>query len=180
MGQEWAASTPFQFFTDHNGELGKAITQGRRREFESFAAFRDPNLREAIPDPQAPETFQRSKLNWQEPDAPGHSETLLLYAELLQLRRTDPVFRERTRDSYLTLELDDGIIAILYGRSGQYSFAVVTDLVGGHAAPIMDDARLSPGEGRDWVALLSSNEARFGGDDAAPFSIPTTMVFVAR
>jgi maltooligosyltrehalose trehalohydrolase len=180
MGQEWAASTPFQFFTDHHGELGKAITQGRRREFQSFAAFRDPAMRERIPDPQAPETFERSKLNWDELDRPGHRGTLLLHVEFLRLRRTHPAFRDRTPDSYVTLELANGIIAILYGHAGEYTLAVVSDLLGGHEPPVMDDARLSPGEGRDWVALLSSNEARFGGEDVAPFSIPTTMVFAAR
>src|SRR5205085_779994 len=175
MGQEWAASTPFQFFTDHHGKLGEAITQGRRREFQSFTAFRDPEMQEKIPDPQAPETFERSKLNWHELDKPEHSGTLLLHMEFLQLRRTHPAFRERTPETYLTLELDDGIVAILYGRPGEYTLAVVSDLVGGHEPPIMDDARLSPGEGRDWIALLSSNEPRFGGNDVRPFSIPTTM-----
>lgn len=180
MGQEWAASTPFQFFTDHNRELGKAITQGRRREFQSFAAFRDPKVWETIPDPQATETFQRSKLNWDELNAPNHSGTLLLYSELLRLRRTHPAFRGRSRDSYLVLELEHGIIAVLFGHPGEYSLAVVCDLVGGHAPPVMDGARLAPGGGRDWVALLSSNKRRFGGEDAAPFSVPTTAVFVAR
>src|SRR5690606_31763313 len=51
MGQEWAASTPFLYFTDHPTELGRLVTEGRRKEFEGFSAFRDPARRTAIPDP---------------------------------------------------------------------------------------------------------------------------------
>src|SRR5207302_1405895 len=60
MGQEFAASTTFQFFTDHNPELGRLVTEGRRTEFKSFSAFSDPKTRERIPDPQAESTFLRS------------------------------------------------------------------------------------------------------------------------
>ena len=62
QGQEWASSSPFQFFTDHNAELGKLVTEGRRREFGKFKAFNDPAIREKIPDPQAESTFTNSKL----------------------------------------------------------------------------------------------------------------------
>jgi maltooligosyltrehalose trehalohydrolase len=178
MGQEWSASTPFQFFTDHKGDLGKAITEGRRREFRNFPAFRDPESRERIPDPQGEETFLNSKLNWNELEQPEHASVLLLYSEFLRLRRTSPVFRTRGRDSYLTLELTEGMIALLFGRPGEFNLAVIADLVGGHAMPNLDE-RLAPGGGRDWQLVISSNEARFGGDGAAPFVQPTTLVFEA-
>ena len=62
QGEEWAASTPFQYFTDHDDpELGRAVTEGRRREFAAFGW--DP---EGVPDPQDPRTFERSKLRWAE------------------------------------------------------------------------------------------------------------------
>jgi maltooligosyltrehalose trehalohydrolase len=180
MGQEWGTSAPFQFFTDHNPELGKAITKGRRREFRSFSAFRDPELLETIPDPQAPETFLNSKLPWEEVHEPEHAGLLLLYWEFLELRRTHPVFRGSDRENRAVLDLGEGMVAILYGRPGQFRLAVIVDLVGEHEMPSMDDERLAPGGGRDWVPLLSSNEARFGGDGEAPFSIPTTIVFEAK
>ena len=83
MGQEWAASTPFRYFTDHNTELGALVTEGRRREFASFAAFSQVE----IPDPQAPETFLASRLDWSELNAEPHAPMLRLYKSLLQLRR---------------------------------------------------------------------------------------------
>ncbi|HVA93082.1 MAG TPA: malto-oligosyltrehalose trehalohydrolase, partial [Chloroflexota bacterium] len=66
MGQEFAASSPFLYFTDHPPELGKLVTEGRRSEFASFSAFQDPDAREHIPDPQAEQTFLASKLRWPE------------------------------------------------------------------------------------------------------------------
>ncbi|MEO6828969.1 MAG: malto-oligosyltrehalose trehalohydrolase, partial [Acidobacteriaceae bacterium] len=64
MGQEWAAPEPFLFFTDHNAELGRLVTEGRRKEFMHFDAFADEARRESIPDPQADSTFLASKLDW--------------------------------------------------------------------------------------------------------------------
>ena len=90
MGQEWAASSPFQYFTDHQPELGTLVTEGRRREFRHFAAFTDPNIRTRIPDPQASATFCNSKLDWEERDREPHAGTLRLYHDLLHLRKTEP------------------------------------------------------------------------------------------
>jgi maltooligosyltrehalose trehalohydrolase len=83
QGEEWAASTPFQYFTDLGDEhLRKAVTNGRRREFRAFGW-----APESVPDPQAPATFQRSKLDWDEVGDPGHSEMLDWYRALITLRR---------------------------------------------------------------------------------------------
>jgi maltooligosyltrehalose trehalohydrolase len=86
QGEEWAASTPFQYFTDHDDpELGRAVTEGRRREFASFGW--DP---EEVPDPQDPETFRRSKLRWDELAEPAHAEILDWHRRLIALRRATP------------------------------------------------------------------------------------------
>lgn len=106
MGQEFAASTPFLFFTDHPDELGKLVTEGRRKEFAGFRLFDDPALRETIPDPQAESTFLASKLRLAErDDNPG---TLDLYRSLIALRASDPVLsvndRTATKAIWLTAE----------------------------------------------------------------------------
>jgi maltooligosyltrehalose trehalohydrolase len=178
MGQEWAASTPFQFFTDHNEELGRAVTKGRRQEFHHFSAFRDPAAREKIPDPQAESTFVNSKLQWAGITTDDNAKVLQLYREFLELRRTHAAFRNRSRDNWLVTQLD-GMIAIMFGAPGEYVLAVIVDLIGGHTMTNVDDARIAPGGGRDWQPLLSSNETRFGADDAPLFSVPTTLVLEA-
>lgn len=101
MGQEWASSSPFLYFTDHEPELGKAIQRGRREEFKGMAAFADAIARERIPDPQAQETFLRSKLNWDERSLPGPARVLRLYKKLLQLRKHDPVLTQSKREQLL-------------------------------------------------------------------------------
>jgi malto-oligosyltrehalose trehalohydrolase len=88
MGEEFGASSPFLFFCDFGPDLAKAVRDGRRAEFGRFEKFRDPQVREAIPDPNAVETFERSKLRWSEVGEPGHKEWHELYRDLLQLRRT--------------------------------------------------------------------------------------------
>jgi maltooligosyltrehalose trehalohydrolase len=86
QGEEWGATTPFQYFTDHDdADLGRAVSEGRRREFAAFGW--DPA---DVPDPQDPATFQRSKLDWDEATRPGHADLLAWYRELLGLRRRLP------------------------------------------------------------------------------------------
>ena len=61
MGQEWAASSPFLFFTDHEATLGELVVEGRRREFVRFSTFNDPEARERIPSPQAERTWRSER-----------------------------------------------------------------------------------------------------------------------
>jgi maltooligosyltrehalose trehalohydrolase len=90
MGEETASTTPFLFFTDHNENLAKAVREGRRREFAGFAQFSDAKLLNEIPDPNAAETFHRSKPAADETQA---SHRQKLYRTLLALRRTEIVPR---------------------------------------------------------------------------------------
>jgi maltooligosyltrehalose trehalohydrolase len=85
QGEEWAASAPFQFFTNHDEELGKLVSEGRKKEFAAFGW--NPN---DIPDPQSPETFQRSKLNWDERTTAPHAEILDWYRRLIAFRHATP------------------------------------------------------------------------------------------
>lgn len=93
MGEEWGATTPFFYFCDFHGELANAVREGRRREFEAFPQFADPKAREAIPDPNSPGTFERSKLDWSEPSRDPHTAWLALTRELLEVRRAQIVPR---------------------------------------------------------------------------------------
>ncbi|MEV4813775.1 malto-oligosyltrehalose trehalohydrolase [Micromonospora avicenniae] len=86
MGEEWAATTPWQFFTSHpEPELATAVATGRRREFASHGW---PEAE--VPDPQDPQTFVRSRLDWAELDKPEHREVLEFYRRLIALRKSRP------------------------------------------------------------------------------------------
>ncbi len=90
QGEEWGASTPFLYFTDHDDpELGRAVSDGRRSEFAAFGW--DP---EEIPDPQDPTTFMRSKLNWAEVDEEPHAGLLEWHRRLISLRKEVPALTD--------------------------------------------------------------------------------------
>jgi maltooligosyltrehalose trehalohydrolase len=84
-GEEFAASTPFQYFTDfQDKELGRLVSEGRRREFVAFGW-----APEEVPDPQVEATFRRSKLRWEETGEGAHAEMLAWYRRLIALRREE-------------------------------------------------------------------------------------------
>ncbi|MFG2474628.1 malto-oligosyltrehalose trehalohydrolase [Streptomyces fagopyri] len=86
MGEEWAAGTPWQFFTDHTDpELAEAVRRGRRREFAAHGW-----AEEDVPDPQDPATRDRSCLDWSEPEKALHARVLAWYRDLIALRRSHP------------------------------------------------------------------------------------------
>jgi maltooligosyltrehalose trehalohydrolase len=86
QGEEWGASTPFQYFADHEEpEMARLVSEGRKREFAAFGWA--PSL---IPDPEKPETFERSKLKWGEVILGLHAEMMTWYRDLIHLRRSTP------------------------------------------------------------------------------------------
>jgi maltooligosyltrehalose trehalohydrolase len=95
QGEEWGAATPFLYFTDHqNLELGRLVAEGRAKEFSAF------RWQGAVPNPQDPATFERSKLDWAELAQPRHAELLEWYRALIRLRRDKvEVPRESAADS---------------------------------------------------------------------------------
>jgi maltooligosyltrehalose trehalohydrolase len=102
-GEEFAASTPFLYFTDfHDKELGRLVSEGRRREFVAFGW-----APEEVPDPQAEETFLRSKLRWEETSEGVHAEMLEWYRRLIALRRGEiALTRSELRDELRRVEVE--------------------------------------------------------------------------
>ena len=82
QGEEWAASTPFLYFTNHEEKLGRRVSEGRKKEFGGFGW-----KPEEIPDPQDEATFERSRLKWDEIEEPEHADILKWYMKLIALRR---------------------------------------------------------------------------------------------
>jgi maltooligosyltrehalose trehalohydrolase len=117
QGEEFAASTPFQYFADHNDpEMAKAVLNGRKGEFAAFGWNPD-----GIPDPAAAETFQRSKLNWDEVREGGHAEMLDWYRKLIRLREASPSLNdgepEQTKVSFdeaqRWLVMERGLVTVM-------------------------------------------------------------------
>ncbi len=121
QGEEWAATTPFLYFTDHpDPELGRAVSEGRRGEFASFGW--EP---EQVPDPQERATFEASKLDWRE--AQDHAGMLDWYTRLIALRRSQPSLTDPRRES-IRVSFDEEAGWLVYRRN---DVAVVLNLGGG-------------------------------------------------
>jgi len=162
MGQEWAASSPFQFFTDHNEELGRAVTEGRRSEFRAWAAFQDESMRERIPDPQALATFERSRLDWDERSREPHRGALALYQRLLQLRGEVPALRWSSAARQRAAAPDDDTV-VLHRERGQDAMLLICRLRG-PAAAVQVPATFEPPPGRRWSLLLTTEDGAFTPD----------------
>jgi maltooligosyltrehalose trehalohydrolase len=189
MGQEWAASTPFRFFTDHNAELGKAVTEGRREEFKRFAAFSDPEKRLTIPDPQDSATFLACKLDWAELERAPFDAVARLYRRLLRLRREEPALKNAERSGYAQVYATDEHSVLVRRDAGEgRSLLAVARFAGpgtsdfsGHIAAQLSGADV-------WQILLHTEEAQFTPDPAdAPiyqngrvsFARPGAVVFAS-
>jgi len=183
MGQEWAASTPFLFFTDFEADLGRLVTEGRRKEFQAFAAFRDPAARERIPDPQAFETFARSRLDWSELTREAHAAALACTRALLRLRREQRALRHPARGATEVAPLDDDTLMLWRAAPAPASFAndppgegpprgellaAVVALKGAPrvTVPAAPDGPLRPGE--RWTVRLTTEEPWFDPEPRPP------------
>ena len=87
MGEEYGSTAPFYFFVDFDEELGSLVREGRRKEFGDFVGFSDERLRELIPDPNDPTTFDLSRLPWPSVRDALSNFYFLYYQDLLALRR---------------------------------------------------------------------------------------------
>ena len=159
MGDEFAASTPFQFFTDHQGDLGEQVAAGRREEFKDLWSSHGPQPHE-IPNPQADETFIRSRLDLSERERPPHDGVYRLCQELLRLRREDPVLRVQDRQRMRAQAPTATLIAVeRWDDDGHYRLLLVN--LGD--ATRFDAGELAQEAARSWRPLLATAEQRFAG-----------------
>ena len=148
MGQEWGASTPFLFFSNHPGDFGRLVTEGRKREFEFDAG----HAHKPLPDCQSETTFLASKLHWDERLKSPFRETFLLYREALRFRHDMFAGKNPPRKDWKVV-IHPHAVSLTYHLSRRsievsYRMSSLADNPETHADKI----------------LLRSNEERFGGD----------------
>ncbi|MDQ1627427.1 MAG: maltooligosyltrehalose trehalohydrolase [Actinomycetota bacterium] len=163
MGEEWAASTPWQFFTDHQEvELAEAVRAGRRREFAEHGWSESD-----VPDPQDVATVERSRLDWQELSRQPHATVLDWYRRLLALRRDEPELRDPRLDR-VGVDTDAEARTVVVRRDG---LRVVCNLAAGER-PITLDAAVAE-------VLLCSAQPRLDAG-VARMTLPGESVAVVR
>jgi maltooligosyltrehalose trehalohydrolase len=163
MGQEWMASTPFLFFSDHEGALGESVRRGRREEFKAFAAFADPEVRAKIPDPQVESTFEASKLRWTERSEAAHARAFDIHRAMLRLRKEDAVLSAPCRREDLVVHERNGVLEVTRSSRGG-SRVLVANFTDEPAS-----VSLSP----EWAPVVTAgsfSEARIGAKTAVVFA----------
>jgi maltooligosyltrehalose trehalohydrolase len=146
QGEEWAASSPFQYFADHDEEMARLVSEGRKKEFAAFGW-----TPESIPDPEDPETFERSKLKWDEANEGEHAEMLDWYRQLIRLRREIPSLTDgepghtsvtySEQDKWLSMERGDVTVSCNLGET-EGAFPVpdgVRIVLGSRGVPLILD-----------------------------------------
>jgi maltooligosyltrehalose trehalohydrolase len=143
MGEEFAETSPFLYFTSHSDPgLSRLVSEGRWKEFEEFTVAGD------FVDPQSPEAFQRSKITWSLLQEPRHRDILDLYCELSALRKRWPCLHNGRKD-LTTVEFDDAARWLRMERA---------DPSGSRAVLFCNfsDTDRTPKLGSEWTLALST------------------------
>ncbi|HEU5081013.1 MAG TPA: malto-oligosyltrehalose trehalohydrolase [Opitutaceae bacterium] len=172
MGQEWAAETPFLYFTNHQGDLGKAISEGRRKEFAQ-AGWNLDVLKNQIPDPEELMTFVRSKLAWNELERAEHRATFALYREALQARRiyVDGAVTERENWS---VTVAGPAVVVRYQRPDERTAVLIVAFTIGSIPSRDAYPMLQNRAGKRWRVELQSESPKFGGTGSLRGSLMST------
>src|SRR5690606_7477249 len=166
MGEEWGSSSPFQFFTDHNPELGRLVTEGRRKEFSGFSAFTRPESRESIPDPQDESAFRRSKLRWEEAIREPHASCLRFHRSLLSLGAGHPALGSAAKGSMRAAA--DGDAGLYYIRNSDGHSLVVAVCLEADGGFIWMPP---PPMGGKWTSLLNSEDDGMAPEGRRPMEV---------
>ena len=170
MGQEFACSSPFRYFAEHEVEVAKMVREGRweaLRQFPRIAGWEGASIE--LPDPADRSTFNASKLNWD--DLEKHAQDYLLHRDLLKLRRTDPIFARQNKQMLQGAVVgpecfllrwydeagDDRLMIVNLGRDFQW-----------HPA---SEPLIAPPRGMRWQLKFSSEDQIYGGSGTAMLTI---------
>jgi maltooligosyltrehalose trehalohydrolase len=167
QGQEFAASTPFLFFADHDTGLAKLVREGRATFLAQFPSLALPETPRLLDDPGSPSTFASCKLDFSEREK--HAAAYALHRDLIALRRTDPVFRIAQRAGSVDgFVLNEQAFAVrVFGEEAGDRLLIVNLGRQLHFDTISDPL-FAPPEGAAWQKLLSTSDAAYGGDGTPP------------
>jgi maltooligosyltrehalose trehalohydrolase len=166
QGQEFAASSPFVFFADHNAELASKIKEGRFESLKQFPSLATPDMQARLPDPTEPRSFESCRLDLSERE--GHHEAYALHRDLLSLRRNDPVINAPRPGAVDGAVLASDVFVLrFFAEDGNDRLLLVNLGVDCSLTPAPEPLLASPA-GLTWRLLWSSEDPRYGGHGAAP------------
>jgi maltooligosyltrehalose trehalohydrolase len=158
MGQEWAASTPFCYFTDHDEELGRSVETGRLSYLDRLFPGYD---RGHAPKPQ--DRQMDAKLRWDERSRPTHASILRLYRDLLSLRRERRALRHRARGSFDARSLTPDALALRREDATREEVLVAVVNLRGRLTFDLRDDLATRARSSGWNAILDTEDPKYGG-----------------
>jgi maltooligosyltrehalose trehalohydrolase len=170
QGQEFAASSSFHYFSDHEKELARKVHQGRIEFLQQFYCLDAPDMKHLLPDPSAPALFRQAKLDMSE--RRRHAEIYTLHSDLIKLRREDPVFRaQRYRGLDGAVLGPEAFVLRFFGENGDDRLVVVNFGLDLHLDPAPEPL-LAPPESMRWKIIWSSENPKYGGSGTPPVDTP--------
>jgi len=160
MGQEFAASTPFLYFADHEANLAELVRQGRAEFLEQFRSYATPETQAILTNPEAVATFEKCKLDFTERER--HKQIYDMHQDLLKLRRTDKRFSAQAPRGVDGAVLGDEAFVLRYLGADDDRLLLVNFGADLHLNPAPEPL-LAPPAGKRWVTLWSSEDPRYGG-----------------
>ena len=172
MGEEYAETAPFQYFTSHpEPDLAEAVRTGRRREFADFTAFSTgPDVE--VPDPQAASTFARSTLDQQQAESAAGRARTALWTDLLRLRREIPALGNGRRDLVEVVQAATDILAVV--RHDPFGAPALV------VANLREDAVPVPLATAERAIMVATGDPRYGGSGVLPTIAEGAVTVPAR
>jgi maltooligosyltrehalose trehalohydrolase len=161
QGEEFASSSPFLFFADHNPEIAPLVNEGRRKFLGQFRSLATRDMWRCFADPHDMNTFERSKLDHSERER--NAETLALFRDVLKLRREDPVFRQQKSGAVDGAVLSaDAFVLRYFGQHSDDRLVIVNFGLDLHLDPAPEPL-LAPPEDMEWNIIFSTEASQYGG-----------------
>ncbi len=165
MGQEFAASSPFLYFADHEVDLAKLVREGRWEFMRCFPSAAGYGQMFSLADPSSRETFESSKLDWGECE--NNRSTLLLHKELIQLRKQDPVFSRQDKSMLEGAVMGPEALLLRWFDEAHDDRLLLVNLGRDFNWRPMAEPLMAAPRGCHWKLKWSSEAPRYGGSGTA-------------
>lgn len=162
QGEEFASSSLFLFFADHNPELARKVQSGRVEFLEQWRSHRSPEMQKCFADPSRESTFVACKLDFSEVEK--HSHLYALHKDLLRLRREDPVISKQGDHG-----LDGAVLSLqafvlrFFSPDFQADRLLIVNLGADLPLSPSPEPLLAPPAGSEWKTLWSTEDPLYGG-----------------
>ncbi|MHC1789742.1 malto-oligosyltrehalose trehalohydrolase [Solidesulfovibrio sp.] len=166
QGQEFGASAPFYFFSDHEPELAKLVKKGRAMSLRQFPSLATREMQAHFPDPGDPAVFTRCKLDLRERER--HRPIYDLHKDLLRLRREDTVFGSQKPGGLDGSVLTDDCLLLRFFDHGDDDRLLIINLGRDLHLSSVPEPLFAPPAGHMWQILWSSEHPRYGGGGTPP------------